>query len=58
MIEIAKEMIKDILKDDELFDLSAKVIWKSYSALRNNGFDHDSAILMVANQGSLVKGSN
>jgi hypothetical protein len=58
MIEMAKEMIKDILKDDELFDLSAKILWKTYNALRKSGFDHDSAIQIVAHQGSIVKGSN
>ena len=58
MIDIAKEMIKDILKDDELFDLGAKVMYKSYQALRKNGFDHDSAVQITAHQGSVVKGSN
>ena len=57
MLEQLKEMLKEVLADDELFTLSAKVMKKSYEALIAEGFTPDQAIKIVAGQGVGVKSS-
>lgn len=51
------EMIDEILKQDKLFALGAKMIKKTVDALVSEGFTREEAIQIAAVQGSLVKGN-
>ena len=57
-LEMVKETLKLVLKDDEMFDLGAKMLRKSYNALLANGFTPDQACHIVAAQGTGFKASN
>ena len=55
MLYQLKELLKQVLADDELFALGAKVMKKGYGALLAEGFTPDQAIKIVAGQGAGVK---
>ncbi len=42
-----KNMFKDIVDDDEMFALYARMYWRSYVALKQEGFSHDEAMQIV-----------
>lgn len=52
-----KAMMRMILEDDELFELSALLLKKSHSALVKAGFTEDQATVIVAGQGTGIKTS-
>jgi hypothetical protein len=48
--EQAKKMMNEVLADDEFFDLTAKVLKKTYDSLIKNGFTVEQATQIVAHQ--------
>jgi hypothetical protein len=53
-----KEMMQAALADDEIYDLAAQNIKKSYSALLEVRFSAEQALLIVANQGTIFSANN
>lgn len=51
MLGQLKEMLKQVIADDELFALTAEAIRKNHQALIKAGFSEDEAIKIVAVQG-------
>lgn len=54
MLGEAKEGLRTILADKELFELQARVAKKNFDALRKAGFTKKEAIEIVARQGTIV----
>jgi len=50
--DAVKEMMREFLKDDEMFKLQAELTKKKFDALVAEGFSDDHAVLIVANQTS------
>lgn len=42
-----KNMFKAIVDDDEMFAIYARMYWKVYVALKQEGFSHDEAMQIV-----------
>lgn len=57
MLEQLKEMVRMMVEDDELFDLTAQLLKKSHSALIKAGFTEEQATTIVAGQGTGIKTS-
>lgn len=57
MLEQIKPTMLNVLEQDEFFELAAKIMKKSLDAYVREGFSRDEAMLLLARQGSLVKGS-
>lgn len=57
MIDELVRIMEQILEQDKLFGLGAKVLKKSVDSLVAEGFSRDEAITIVATQGSIVRGS-
>ena len=57
MIEQLVEMLRAVEENDELFDIMARMMKKSYDALINAGFSEEQATKIVAGQGAGVKTS-
>jgi len=57
MIEQLVEMLRAVEENDELFDIMARMMKKSYDALVKAGFTEEQAIKIVAGQGTGVKTS-
>lgn len=55
MLEQLKEMLKEMIADDELFDLAAQGMKKCHKALVKAGFTEEQATKIVASQGMGVK---
>lgn len=51
-----KEMLREMLKEDELFDLGAQLLKKTYDSLIKTGFTEEQATQIVAGQGLAIKG--
>ena len=58
MLERFKEMLREFVEDDELFDLVAQGLKKSHNALIKAGFTEDQATQIVAHQGTGVSGKS
>lgn len=52
MLEQLKEMLRDMLKDEELFDLMAKVNMVYFEALTKQGFSREEAVEICSRQAS------
>jgi len=52
MFEELKEMIREMINDDELLDLGAQLLWKSHSALKRAGFTEEQADAIIAGKGN------
>ena len=52
MLEQMKELLRTMLKDEELFDLMAKVNMMYFEALMNQGFRREEAVEICARQGT------
>ena len=57
MIEQLVEMLRAVEENDELFDIMARMMKKSYDALIKAGFSEEQATKIVAGQGAGVKTS-
>ena len=57
MLEQLKEMLKEVVADDELFDLMAQGLKKAHGALIKAGFTEEQATQIVAHQGMSIKGN-
>lgn len=57
MVEQLVEVMREMEKNDELFNIMARMMKKMYNALINAGFTEDQATKIVAAQGSGVKTS-
>lgn len=55
MIEQLTDMIEEILKQDKMFSLGAKMLKKSVDALTDEGFSREESITIIASQGCIVK---
>jgi hypothetical protein len=55
MLKQLKEMLKEVVADDELFDLIAQYHRKAHKALIKAGFTKEQATQIVAHQGVGVK---
>lgn len=58
VVEEGKLMIEAILAEDALFTLGAKLVKKSVDSLIAQGFTRGEAILIVSNNGPLIKGNS
>lgn len=45
--QVVKDSFKAIVDDDEMFSLYARMYWKSYVALKMEGFTHEDALAIV-----------
>lgn len=45
--EIVKNTFKAVVDDDEMFSLFARMYWRSYVALKKEGFSHEEAMQIV-----------
>jgi len=45
--KMIKATLEAVADDDELFDLYARMYWRSYIALKKVGFSHDEAMRIV-----------
>lgn len=50
-------MVRMMVEDDELFDLTAQLLKKSHTALIKAGFTEEQATTIVAGQGTGIKTS-
>lgn len=57
MLEELLEMLREMEKCDEFFDIMARMMKKSYEALIKAGFSEEQANHIVASQGTGVKTS-
>ena len=57
MIEEVVEMVEEVLKQDKLFELGAKIYKKSVDALIEQGFTRDEAMRIIIAQGPPIKAS-
>ena len=57
MTEQLLEMLRKVEKCDELFDITARILKKSYDAMIKAGFTEEQATKIVAGQGTAVKAS-
>jgi hypothetical protein len=55
VLEQLKEMMREMADDPELFDILAKCMMQMYEALIRAGFSPESAIQIVAAQGTGIK---
>ena len=55
MLEQLKEMLSEVIADDELFDLIAQGPKKMHSSLIKAGFTEGQATIIVAHQGTSIK---
>ena len=55
MYENVKDAIREVLKQDELFDLGAQVLKKNFDSLVKAGFSKKEAIAIIAGQGAIIK---
>lgn len=51
MLDAIKEMLREVVADDEFFNLVAQANMRAYAALVNVGFTKSQAIQIVAAQG-------
>lgn len=54
MLDDLKEMLKEVVADDELFELLARGMRKSFNALVAQGFTEEQAMRIVVEQGMSV----
>lgn len=52
--ERLKAIVKDVVDDGELIDLTAKGLKKTHTALQKAGFSEEQATLIVAHQGMII----
>jgi hypothetical protein len=52
MLDQMIAMLRTMLKRDELFEIGAQMVKKSYDAMIKAGFTEDQALKIVAGQGS------
>lgn len=45
--QMIKKVLGPIVDDDEVFQLYARMFWRSYVALKNVGFSHDEAMQII-----------
>jgi hypothetical protein len=57
MLEQFKRMLREVLKDDEIFDLIAQGFRKTHTSLVKAGFTEDQATQIVASQGMGIRGN-
>jgi len=57
MLEQLIEMMREMEQNDELFEIGARLMKKSYDALIKAGFNEEQATKIVAGQGAGVKAS-
>lgn len=58
MLSQAKAMLELVLAQDELFERGAKIMKKSLDYYMKEGFTREEAVLLLAHQGPIAKGSN
>lgn len=58
MLSQVKAMLELVLAQDELFELGAKIMKKSLDYYMKEGFTREEAVLLLAHQGPVAKGSN
>jgi hypothetical protein len=51
MLKEFKEILREFVADDELFELTAQIMKKSHTALVKAGFTKEQATQIVASQG-------
>ena len=57
MLEQLKKKLREVVADDELFELVAQGLKKTHSSLVKAGFTEEQATQIVAHQGMSVKGN-
>lgn len=55
MIEEIKKLLEEMVEDEELFMLAAKIRRKTYLALVAQGFSEEEALEITARSGEIVK---
>lgn len=45
--QMVKNSFKAIVEDDEMFSLYARMYWRSYVALKKEGFSHEEAMQIL-----------
>jgi hypothetical protein len=55
MVERLLEMMREVMENDEFFELQANMIKKFYDALVTAGFTEEQALKIVAGQGIGLK---
>ena len=58
MLSQVKAMLELVLAQDELFELGAEIMKKSLDYYMKEGFTREEAVLLLAHQGPIAKGSN
>ena len=58
MLSQAKAMLELVLAQDELLERGAKIMKKSLDYYMKEGFTREEAVLLLAHQGPIAKGSN
>lgn len=57
MLEELKDVLREIVADDEIFDLMGKAVKRAHESLINNGFNEEQATKIIAGQGIGIRKS-